>query len=137
VTYAYNSRYMIMYLEIAWLTSHFRRMEIQACKHHYSTKVGFIDPGLVNEKLLKSDPGVTEDYILKSLLRHQHKQCILLPYSYEYVLARQGVLLLYTGNSILVLICCGDIIFLQLSLDPPLHRTRKEQDIRLGLTKER
>ena len=112
-------------------------MEIQECRKHFHKKVGFIDPGLVNQKLVRESPDFTENYILKCLLHHQHKTYILLPYSYEYVLARQGVLLLYTGNSILVLICYGDIIFLQLSLDPPCHPPRLEQDHCLGLTKER
>ena len=70
-------------------------MEIQACGQDLDKKVGFIDPGLVNQKLIRENPDFTEDYLLKCLLHHQYKKFILLPYNYEYVFARQGVLILW------------------------------------------
>ena len=70
-------------------------MEIQACGQDFDKKVGFIDPGLVNETLVRESPDFTENYILKCLLHHQYKKFVLLPYSFEYVLAFQGAMLLW------------------------------------------
>jgi hypothetical protein len=70
-------------------------MEIQAYEQDLDKKVGFIDPGLVNQKLVTKNPDFTEAYLLKCLLHHQYKKFILLPYSYEYVFAHKGVLILW------------------------------------------
>jgi hypothetical protein len=70
-------------------------MEIQAYEQDLDKKVGFIDPGLVNQKFVIKNPDFTEDYLLKCLLHHQYKKFILLPYSYEYVFARHGILNLW------------------------------------------
>ena len=70
-------------------------MEIKAYEQDLDKKVGFIDPWLVNQKLVMKNPDFTEDYLLKCLLHHQHKKFILLPYSYDYVLALKGVLILW------------------------------------------
>jgi hypothetical protein len=46
--------------------------------------IGFVDPNRVHEEVVRTRPGQTEDYLLKSLLRQQTKREILLPYNFSF-----------------------------------------------------
>ena len=63
------------------------RMEIQTAKANSHETVGFLDPGLVNEKLISQQIYLKdiEDYVLHTFLKLQHKHYVLLPYNFEYV----------------------------------------------------
>ena len=63
------------------------RMEIQTVKANKNEKVGFLDPGMVNETLIsrEADRKDIEDYVLDTLLKLQNKHYVFLPYSFEYV----------------------------------------------------
>ena len=63
------------------------RMEIQTAKTNSYETVGFLDPGMVNEKLI-SEPRYLkdiEDYVLHAFIKLQKKHYVFLPYNFEYV----------------------------------------------------
>ena len=45
--------------------------------------IGFVDPNRVHEEVVRTKPGQTEYYLLRSLLRQQTKMEILLPYNFS------------------------------------------------------
>ena len=63
------------------------RMEIHTAKANSLEAVGFLDPGMVNEKLLSNSTYLkeVEEYVLDALLKLQNKHYVLLPYNFEYV----------------------------------------------------
>ena len=62
-------------------------MEIHTAKANSLEAVGFLDPGMVNEKLISDQMYVKdiEDYVLHAFLKLQHKHYVFLPYNFEYV----------------------------------------------------
>ena len=61
------------------------RMEIQTAKTNSYETVGFLDPGMVNEKLISQQiyQKDIEDYVLHAFLKLQQKHYMFLPYNFE------------------------------------------------------
>jgi hypothetical protein len=62
-------------------------MEIQELRATSNTTIGFLDPGMVNRKLISNDRNRddVETYVANALIKQQHKTFVLLPYNFEYV----------------------------------------------------
>src|SRR3954469_3108782 len=59
------------------------RKKVMECTKGGPFDIGFVDPNRVHEEVVRTKPGQTEDYLLKSLLRQQAKREILLPYNFS------------------------------------------------------
>lgn len=61
-------------------------MEAQiAKKSRRKDSPAFLDPGMVNEVLIRDYPADVEEYVLNAFLKLQHMSYILLQYGFEYV----------------------------------------------------
>uniref|UniRef100_A0A0A8ZS69 Uncharacterized protein n=1 Tax=Arundo donax TaxID=35708 RepID=A0A0A8ZS69_ARUDO len=108
-------------------------MKIQHCREHLISCIGFIDPALVHQDLVKEKPGYTENYLLKCLYHYQNKTFVLLPYLFKYVCASAFYFYVYLDSN--SNFPCDN--FVQFSLDPAPHQSEFEHDCCVGPTKER
>ena len=93
-------------------------MSIQKCKRENIFDLGYMDPTLVNEKIVADFIKETENYIFNALDQQNYKTNILLPYNFKHVFMSR--LVLFMCNMMLGLIsyiniCSGSIGFFSLS----------------------
>lgn len=58
-------------------------MLLQTMRAELKTTIGFLDPGLVNEKLIRDSYQQIEDYVFNAFVKLQNKSFILLPYNFK------------------------------------------------------
>jgi hypothetical protein len=58
-------------------------MEIQRCRNGGVYTVGFMDPKVINQTLLQSNPKETFETIYRFLDKQHHMNEILLPYNFK------------------------------------------------------
>lgn len=60
------------------------RLQIQRCRRENIFDMGFMDPTIINEKLLRDSPKETLDNIYALLDKQHYKNFILLPYNFKW-----------------------------------------------------